>query len=30
VWITHAKVGHRQTPNKQHSPPREGFVVSGP
>jgi hypothetical protein len=27
VWITHAKVGHRQTPYKQQSPPREGFVV---
>ena len=27
VWIAHAKVGHRQTPYKQQSPPREGFVV---
>jgi hypothetical protein len=25
----HVKVGHRQTPYKQQSPPREGFVVSG-
>ena len=24
----HVKVGHRQTPYKQQSPPREGFVVS--
>ena len=27
VRITRAKVGHRQAPNKQQSPPREGFVV---
>ena len=29
VWITHVKVGHRQTPYKQQSPPCEGFVVCG-
>ena len=21
VWITHVKVGHRQTPHKQNAPP---------
>jgi hypothetical protein len=30
VWITHVKVGHRQTPYKQQSPPREGFAVYAP
>ena len=29
VWITHVKVGHRQTPYKRNSPPREGFCVYG-
>jgi hypothetical protein len=29
VWITHAKVGHRQTPYKQQTRPRAGFVVYG-
>ena len=29
VWITHAKVGHRQTPYKHQSPPCEGFGVYG-
>ena len=24
---THVKVGHRQTPYKQQSPPREGFLL---
>ena len=27
VRIARAKVGHRQAPHKQQSPPREGFVV---
>ena len=27
VCSSHVKVGHRQTPIKQQSPPREGFVV---
>ena len=27
VWITHVKVGHRQTPYKQKTRPRAGFFV---
>ena len=29
VWITHAKVGHRQTPYTQQTRPRAGFAVCG-
>ena len=29
VWITHAKVGHRQTPYKHQTRPRAGFGVYG-